>query len=332
MKLRFAFAGFRHPHIFSLLEAVGNHPQCEFAAACEGHEPTRAELESKGTVGVAYSSLGRMLAEVRPDVVAVGDFYSARGGIALAALEAGCHVLSDKPVCTAPGELAQIAAASSARGLALGCMLDLRENGAMRRLREVVLSGEVGDPCTVSVFAQHPLRLGTRASWYFEPGKHGGTINDIGIHALDLAEWITGSKWASLVSAREWNRKAAGFPFFGDCAQFHWLLDGSIPVFADVSYLAPDEAGYGLPQYWRVTVNGTRGVAETSYGTPGVMVAGDKDVAARLVEPLPADTGRHLENFLSEVSGNPVEGGLTTAHILRISRIALETQAAARIA
>jgi hypothetical protein len=100
-------------------------------------------------------------------------------------------------------------------------------------------------------------------------------------------------------------------------------------VFADVSYLAPDESGYALPQYWRVTVNGTTGVAETSYGAPGVLVAGDQDAAARLLEPLPADTARYLENFLSEISGHPAMGGLTTNHILRISRIALQTQAAA---
>jgi len=100
-------------------------------------------------------------------------------------------------------------------------------------------------------------------------------------------------------------------------------------VFADVSYLAPDESGYSLPQYWRVTVNGTKGVAETSYGASGVPVAGDKDAAVRLLEPLPADTARYLENFLSEISGSPAGDGLTTAHILRISRIALETQKAA---
>jgi predicted dehydrogenase len=330
MKLRFAFAGFRHPHIFTLLEAVKNHPGCELVAACEQDGPTRGELASTRTVEVTHLSLEAMLSGARPDVVAIGDCYSARGGIALAALEAGCHVVSDKPLCTALGELEGISSASSRRGLAIGCMLDLRENGPMRRLREVVRSGEIGDPCTISLLGQHPLRIATRAAWYFEPGKQGGTINDIGIHALDLAEWLTGREWDSLISAREWNRKAAGFPFFGDCAQFHWLLGGGIPVFADVSYLAPDEPGYSLPQYWRATVNGTKGVAETCYGAEGVLVAGDKDAAARLVPPLPADAGRHLEDFLSEVSGSHAEGGLTTAHILRLSRIALETQAAAR--
>ena len=329
MKLRFVFAGFRHPHIFALLEAVKNHPGCELVAACEPDAPTRDKLASTGAVEVTHCSVERMLAEARPDVVAIGDFYSARGVIALAALEAGCHVISDKPLCTNLAELEAIASASASRGLAISCMLDLRENGLMRRLFEVVRSGEIGDPCTISLLGQHPLLIGKRAAWYFEPGKHGGTINDIGIHALDLAEWFTGREWESSISSREWNRKAVEFPSFGDCAQFHWLLDGGIPVFADVSYLAPDESGYSLPQYWRVTVNGTKGVAETSYRAQGVLVAGDKDAAARLLEPLPADTARYLENFLSEISGSPTVDGLTTAHILRISRIALETQASA---
>lgn len=329
MKLRFAFAGFRHPHIFALLEAVKNHPGCELVAACEPDGQTRAELASAGSVEVTHVSVDRMLQEVRPDVVAIGDVYASRGGIAISALEAGCHVISDKPICTVLEELERIEETASRRGLSVGCMLDLRETGTMRRLCEIVRSGAIGEPCTISVFGQHPLRIGKRAAWYFEPGRQGGTINDIGIHALDLAEWLTGRRWESSISAREWNRKAVEFPFFGDCSQFHWLLEGGIPVFADVSYLALDESGYSLPQYWRITVNGTRGVAETAYSGPGVLVAGDMDKVARLEEALPPDTGRYLENFLAEIGGSPSVDGLSTAHVLRISRIALQTQRAA---
>jgi len=31
---------------------------------------------------------------------------------------------------------------------------------------------------------------GTRPAWYFEPGMHGGTLNDIAIHALDFIPWV----------------------------------------------------------------------------------------------------------------------------------------------
>ena len=43
-----------------------------------------------------------------------------------------------------------------------------------------------GDRWRWEFTAQHPLLYGTRAKWYFEEGKHGGSINDIGVHAVTL--------------------------------------------------------------------------------------------------------------------------------------------------
>lgn len=329
MNLRFAFAGFRHPHILALLEAVKNHPACQLVAACEEDATTRLQLAATGKVDVTHHSLQAMLAEARPDVVAVGDVYGNRGKIAIAALEAGCHVLSDKPLCTSLQELEQIEKSSRSQGLCVGCQLDLRDSGAIRLLREVALSGEIGEPCTITIFGQHPLRLGKRAEWYFEPGRHGGTVNDIGIHALDLVEWLTNRKWTSTISAREWNRKAKAFPHFGDCSQFHGILDGGIVVFADVSYLAPDESAYSLPQYWRISLHGTKGMVETHYGATTAMVVADGDAEPRYVASLPDNSHQYLDDFIDEIAGRSALPGLTSSHILRISRLALEIQQSA---
>ncbi|MEZ4683286.1 MAG: hypothetical protein R2932_54665 [Caldilineaceae bacterium] len=52
-------------------------------------------------------------------------------------------------------------------------------------LRNLIRSGLIGEIHAINFGGQHPLMLDTRAAWYFEPGKHGGTINDIAIHAVD---------------------------------------------------------------------------------------------------------------------------------------------------
>ena len=57
---------------------------------------------------------------------------------------------------------------------------------AWRKLREIILSGELGEVASIHIDGQHPLNPSVRPGWYFEPGKHGGTINDIGIHAFDF--------------------------------------------------------------------------------------------------------------------------------------------------
>ena len=326
MKHRIAFAGFRHPHILALWRNVVAHSDCEITGAWESDVQTREQLRLAGEVTITHDSFEALLEPGFCDIIAVGDVYAHRGELIMAALRAGKHVISDKPICTELKQLDEIEKLASERGLSVGCQLDLVEVASIRQLRTIIRSGELGRVCTITIGAQHPLRLDARASWYFEPGSHGGTINDIGIHIFDLVPWLTGSPWKKLLSSREWNAKAESHPHFQDCAQFHALLEDGTACFADVSYLAPDRLGYELPQYWRISVHGTRGVAETSYVNERVFLVTDTDASPRQRCEEPAAAGRHLTDFLSEIAGSPVPRGLTTQRVLTSSRRALEAQ------
>lgn len=323
---RIAFAGFRHPHIFGLYERAKNHPDCEIVAACEGDQAAREALPPQHGINITHTDFEQMLAETDATIVAIGDVYAKRGAIAIAALKAGKHIIADKPLCTSLAELEEIARLAAERRLSVGCQLDLIETPPLLALRDIIRSGELGRPCTITISAQHPLRLGIRAAWYFEPGQHGGTINDIGIHIFDLIPWLTGQAWREIPLAREWNAKASAFPHFKDCAQFYGLTDDGLACFADVSYLAPDKLGYDLPQYWRITVHGTKGMAEI---TKDATVVTDTDSAPQH-RPLPqtAPPG-YWSDFLAEINGHPVEGGLTTTRVLESSRWALKAQQSA---
>jgi predicted dehydrogenase len=134
--------------------------------------------------------------------------------LAIAALRAGKHLLSDKPLCTSLEEQLQIEELAVQHRLVVGLQLDSRGYGAFRTLREIVRGGEIGEIVTIRIDGQHPLLPDTRPVWYFEPGKHGGTINDIGIHAFDFVPWMTGHGWREVVWARSWNGKARAFPTF----------------------------------------------------------------------------------------------------------------------
>ena len=50
--------------------------------------------------------------------------------------------------------------------------------------------------------------------WYFEEGKHGGTINDIAIHGIDLLRFITGKEFTKVNFAKTWNAFADKEPEF----------------------------------------------------------------------------------------------------------------------
>jgi len=329
MSVRIAFMGFRHGHILDVYARAKESQEFSIVGACEEHEPTRVQMVEGGEVEITRSDYAAMLDEVDCDAVAVGDYYARRGAITIAALQRGKHVISDKPLCTTLEELDQIESLARQKKLVVGCQLDLRDSRQFIGLRNVVRQGRIGEVHAIVVGGQHPLMLGSRAAWYFEEGKHGGTINDIGIHAFDGVEWVTGRRVSEIVAARSWNAFAEPFPHFHDAGQFMLRLDNDCGVLGDVSYFSPDAKGYSLEFYWRMTVFGRDGIAETSINAPHILLAANAEGDSEKI-PLPAsDPGGYFRAFKAEIDGSPIPDALNTDVVLRAGRMALLVQNAA---
>ena len=329
MSLRLAFVGFRHGHIFDLYRRAQAMPEIEVVAACEEDGATRSTLVQEGAVTITHADYSRMLAEVACDAVAVGDYYAIRGQRVLDALSVGKHAVSDKPLCTRLDELDQIEQLSSERGLSVVCMLDMRDGPLAITARALIQGGTIGEVHAISFGGQHPLLLGTRPGWYFEPGKHGGTINDIGIHALDAIPWITGQPFASIHAARSWNAFAPEFPHFEGAAQLMLTLENGAGVMGDVSYMMPDSSGYSLPFYWRMTFWGRKGLLEVAYNQDHVTLALDGDDGVRHEPLLEGKPGGYLSAFLHDIAGTTSPDELCTTDSLRAMRTSLLAQHAA---
>lgn len=330
MSLRLAFIGFRHGHILSLYQHALAHPDVTIVAACESDPDTRAGLAKAGLVTLTHDDPTRLLDDVDCDAIAVGDVYGRRGAHLIAALERGRHIIGDKPLCTHLAELERIAELATAGRRCVSCQLDLRDTGNFRALRELTQSGALGAIHAVAITGQHPLLLGKRPAWYFEPGSHGGTLNDIAIHAVDLLPWLTGHAVTRINAARGWNALAPATPHFQDGAQFMLSLANGCGVIGDMSYFTPDSHGYKNPQYWRTTLWGEHGLAEVGTGTPGVRFW--RNGAADVVDIPPAEPrpGGYLDAFVREIAGeSPGTLSLTTAETLASARVALRLQHAA---
>jgi predicted dehydrogenase len=328
MALKVAFVGFRHPHIFAMYSLLKSRHDVDIVAACEEDAATRAGLPEAG-VAVTHTSYTAMLAETDCDVVACGDYFRIRGQRTILALKKGRHVLSDKPLCTEMRELERIQSLSESGGLRVGCMLDLCDLGPFLTLHRLVRGGAIGEVHTVCFLGQHPLLYGKRPMWFFEDNKHGGSLNDIAIHGIDLIPWITGRTIVEVTASRAWNAKIARHPNFQDGAALMLQLDNRGVVIGDVSYLSSDNHGYSMDPYWRITISGTDGVIETSCNQNVVRVwrHDEQNVREELVDP--PRTGGFFEDFLSELAGNPNRDGLTTPRVLESTRIALLAQHAA---
>jgi len=327
MKLKIAIAGFKHGHIYDIVSRASTHPFTEIVAACEDDEKTRAIVEKRG-IEITHNDIMKMLDSVDCDIVAIGDAYGKRGNIAIEALKRGRHVISDKPLCTRISEIEQIARIAFEKKLKIGCQLTMRDMPQFIGLRNLIQSGKSGEVFSIIFTGHHPLMIDERPSWYFEPDMHGGTINDIGIHGVDYILWATGKKLVKINAARSWNAFAKKYPHFMDAGQMMLTMENGCGVLGDVSYFAPDSHGYSLPFYWRFTVYGTGGIAETSATSKNILFAkaGEKTISfLDLPEP---DDGGYFNAFIDDILNNSKPGRLNTMDVIRSSFITLLIQEA----
>jgi predicted dehydrogenase len=343
VKTRIAFLGFRHGHLRDAWRRARERSDLEIVACSEEDAGVRAALEREGAVQVTHHDHRRLLSTVDCEAVVVGDVFGRRGRIVAEALAAGRHVLSDKPACTSLAELDRIEELAGAKGLAVGMMLEMRDAGAFAGLRRLVRDGAIGEVRAASFGGQHPLLSATRPAWYHEEGSHGGTINDIAIHAIDLLPWITGRRFSRIVAARTWQSGVPAGSHFDNAAQLMLAMENGCGVIGDVSYLSPDSLGYSFPLYWRVTLWGASGVLEAGLNARDIALYKDGESAGRLLPHGHADPGGYLESFLREVRGERGAGGsgsrgdpaavsessLVTADVFAASRVALRAQEAA---
>ena len=329
MSVRFAFVGFRHPHIFDMYQRCCNHEGVDVVACCEAHAATREHLQDEGEVKVTHSDHERVLEEVECDVIAVGDSYGRRAEIILAALRSGRHVISDKPPCIRLEELDEIERVAHDRGLVVGCMLDMRDIAVYLGLRDTIQAGNIGEVHAISFDGQHPLLYGQRPDWYFEPGMHGGVLNDIAIHAIDFIPWATGHAIKTIVAARGWNALLPQHPDFQQCGQAMFTLENGAGVICDVSYLTPDSFAYEMPLYWRFTFWGSDGTLEAAVNSPHLTLYRNGDKVPSEIPLPPSLAGSYLDAFLAEIGGQSEGLHLSSSDAFRAARISLKIQQAA---
>lgn len=143
------------------------------------------------------------------DAVAIVTPNHMHAEPAKAFLAAGIHVICDKPLTTSRQEAEELARLASASGLIFAVTHNYTGHPLVRQARSMVEAGDIGAVRVVQVeYAQDWLtdRLEEtgqkQASWRTDPAISGpgGSIGDIGTHAFNLAEFITGGTVTSLAA------------------------------------------------------------------------------------------------------------------------------------
>jgi len=156
-----------------------------------------AEKAAELGIGKAYESYEAMLADPDIDVIHLATPNYLHYPHAKAALEAGKHVVCEKPLAMNSTESADLLRIAKNTGKVNVINFNIRFYPMAQQARSMVQNGEIGDLFILQgSYLQDWLLLPTDWNWRLEPDL-GGTlraVGDIGSHWLDLMSFITGLK------------------------------------------------------------------------------------------------------------------------------------------
>ena len=186
--------------------ALAELTDAEFVAACDIDLSRACAFAAKHTVQ-PFADLPTMLRDVRPDVVIIGTPHPLHAEAAIAAAQAGTHVLVEKPLAASLTDCDAMLAAAKKAGVQLGVISQRRFYEPVRRMKDAIDAGKIGKPA-LGVFVQYSWRDASyyasdpwRGKWDTEGG---GVLVNQSPHQLDILLWLMGpaaevsGSWANL--------------------------------------------------------------------------------------------------------------------------------------
>jgi len=170
-------------------------PGVELVAACDPEPARHKEARQIRKDLHVYRDYKEMLARERLGVISVASPNRFHAEHAIAGLEHGAHVLLEKPAALSMKEIAAIKKAQARSGRQLIVGFSQRFNRGNRKLNALVQSGAIGEPYMIRIRFAHsgPYPGWAKDPWFYSPVKAGGgAMLDMGIHAIDQAQWHIG--------------------------------------------------------------------------------------------------------------------------------------------
>ena len=201
-RLRVGIAGFGamgKTHAYSIASLPYFYENLPFCASVHGICTTSAEKSDRicDTLGfeVAYADAYAMIADPDIDVIDICTPNNSHFDIACAALDAGKHVLCEKPFCINETQTQALAKKAADKGLVCGVVYNNRHLSAIMRAKQLIDEGALGRILSFSFHYRHDSDIdpARTVGWKQDAEICGaGTLFDLGSHALDLCRYLCG--------------------------------------------------------------------------------------------------------------------------------------------
>ena len=174
------------------LPSLKSHPDAEVVAICGRSKQPAEALAKKYGITKVYSDFNELIADGGLNAVVISTPDDSHYAMAMRAVEAGLHVLCEKPLANDVSQAVSMAEAAAKAGVTHMTLFTWRWSPVFSRLKTELEKGAIGQPIAA--------RLSFLLGGAFEPGyrwrndalRCNGTLGDLGAHLIDLTRWMLG--------------------------------------------------------------------------------------------------------------------------------------------
>jgi predicted dehydrogenase len=279
-------------HINRLL-IPGAHasPKVDLTAVASRDRARAEEYARKWEIPVAYGSYEELLADPTIEAVYISLPNTMHCDWSIRALEAGKHVLCEKPLSRHPAEVEAAFDTAERTGRLLTEAFMYRHNPQTARLVELVAGGAIGELRLVraafsySLYDPENIRLRTDVE--------GGSLMDVGCYCVSGSRLLAGEP-----------ETVFGQAFIGETGT-DWVFTGQLRFPGDV--LATFDCGTALPDRDELEVLGSEGslFLDDPWHCRAPVIEHRRDGSVERIELDPADSDRlELENLSDAIRGD----------------------------
>jgi UDP-N-acetylglucosamine 3-dehydrogenase len=176
------------------LPSIDAHPEAEVIALCGRNQDNAIAVAEKYGISQVYADYREMLKKERLDAVLVLTPDHCHYAMTMDSLDAGCHVLCEKPLAMTVAEAEKMLESATKKNLIHMTFLNQRELPHFAYGKKILDEGAIGQPFYFSFrFAEAFALKNNRPSWHRDARACAGELGNRGSHVIDMLQWYFGA-------------------------------------------------------------------------------------------------------------------------------------------
>ena len=177
---------------FMYLPALQSHPQAEVTAICGRNRNSAQQMVTKYNIPNVFADYKEMINQGHLDAILIGAPDDLHYEMTMQSLNAGLHVLCDKPLALTAQQAWEMYQAAETVKVIHMVLFTYRWMPFFRYVKDLIDQGYVGR----CYHAEFRYLMGyarqKEYQWRFDQKRANGALGDLGVHMIDMARWLVG--------------------------------------------------------------------------------------------------------------------------------------------